>query len=95
MSLALPEGHGLVTGKGVMPKELDGLPLMTYSTAEAGYFHGQVMRLYDSAGTHPNVTQVPALLAFVAAGLGVTPVPASATAVARLLELILDQDRRD
>jgi DNA-binding transcriptional LysR family regulator len=79
---ALPEGHELATGKGVLLRELDGLPLMMYSTAEARYFHDLVMRLYESAGAHPLVTQfasqVPALLAFVAAGLGLTLVPASA-----------------
>jgi DNA-binding transcriptional LysR family regulator len=83
---ALPEGHGLATGRGVMLKELDGLPLMMYSTAEARYFHDLVMRLYEGAGARANVTQfasqVPALLAFVAAGLGVTLVPASAMAFA-------------
>ncbi|WP_309070730.1 LysR family transcriptional regulator [Arthrobacter sp.] len=78
---ALPEGHELATGNGVSLKQLDGLPLMMYSTAEARYFYDLVMRLYESASIHPKVTQfasqVPALLAFVAAGLGVTLVPAS------------------
>lgn len=83
---ALPDEHDLATGRGVMLKELDGLPLMMYSTAEARYFHDLVMRLFDSASARANVTQfasqVPALLAFVAAGLGVTLVPASAMAFA-------------
>jgi DNA-binding transcriptional LysR family regulator len=79
---ALPDGHLLATGHGVRMRQLDGLPLMMYSTSEARYFHDLVMRLYESAGAHPVVTQlasqVPALLAFVAAGLGVSLVPASA-----------------
>ncbi|GAB2609420.1 LysR family transcriptional regulator [Kocuria arenosa] len=79
---AFPDGHFLATGRGVRMRELDGLPLMMYSTSEARYFHDLVMRLYESAGAHPVVTQlasqVPALLAFVAAGLGVSLVPASA-----------------
>jgi DNA-binding transcriptional LysR family regulator len=57
-----------------------------YSTKEARYFHDLVLRLFASAGAHANVTQyasqVPALLAFVQAGLGVTLVPASAMAFA-------------
>lgn len=79
--VALPEGHELATGNGVFLKQLDGLPLMMYSTAEARYFHDLVMRLYESAGVQANITQfasqAPALLAFVAAGLGVTLVPRS------------------
>ncbi|MET1034018.1 MAG: LysR substrate-binding domain-containing protein [Arthrobacter sp.] len=79
--VALPAGHELLTGRGVLLRELDGLPLMMYSSAEARYFHDLVTRLFDSAGAHANVTQfasqVPALLAFVAAGLGVSLVPAS------------------
>ncbi|WP_323960088.1 LysR family transcriptional regulator [Arthrobacter sp. JZ12] len=78
---ALPEGHELASGNGVSLRQLDGLPLMMYSTAEARYFYDLVMRLYESAGVHPRITQfasqAPALLAFVAAGLGVTLVPAS------------------
>lgn len=79
--VALPAGHELLTGRGVLLRQLDGLPLMMYSSAEARYFHDLVTRLFDSAGAHANVTQfasqVPALLAFVAAGLGVSLVPAS------------------
>ena len=60
------------------------LPLLMYSTKEARYFHDLVLRLFASAGAHANITQyasqVPALLAFVQAGLGVTLVPASAMA---------------
>jgi DNA-binding transcriptional LysR family regulator len=59
---------------------------MMYSTAEARYFHDLVLRLFASAGAHPNVTQyasqVPALLAFVEAGLGLNLVPASAQSFA-------------
>lgn len=63
---------------------LDRRPLLMYSTKEARYFHDLVLRLFASAGAHANITQyasqVPALLAFVQAGLGVTLVPASAMA---------------
>lgn len=80
--VALPEGHELATGGGVRLNDLDGESLMMYSTSEARYFYDLVMRLYDSAGVTPTITQlasqVPALLAFAAAGLGVTLVPASA-----------------
>lgn len=80
--VALPEGHALATGGGVRLKDLEGQPLMMYSTAEARYFYDLVMRLYESAAVTPTITQlasqVPALLAFAAAGLGITLVPASA-----------------
>ena len=90
--VALPAGSSLL---GNMPiKEgaplplgrLDRLPLLMYSTKEARYFHDLVLRLFASAGAHANITQyasqIPALLAFVQAGLGVTLVPASAMASA-------------
>lgn len=80
--VALPAGHHLETGKGVLIKELVGLPLMMYSTHEARYFYDLVLRLFDSVGVSPTVTQVasqiPALMALVSVGLGVSLVPASA-----------------
>jgi len=90
--VALPRGSALL-GNMVPPAGeplplgfLDRLPLLMYSTKEARYFHDLVLRLYASAGAHANITQyasqVPALLAFVQAGLGVTLVPASAMAFA-------------
>ena len=84
---ALPDGHLLATGHGVRMRQLDGLPLMMYSTSEARYFHDLVMRLYESAGAHPVVTQlasqVPALLAFVAANQRRAPVASLTTRAAR------------
>lgn len=84
--IALPADSEL-SGEGALPvRALEGQPLMMYSTAEARYFHDLVLRLFASAGAHPNVTQyasqVPALLAFVEAGLGLTLVPASAQSFA-------------
>jgi DNA-binding transcriptional LysR family regulator len=84
--IALPPDSELA-GDGALPvRALEGQPLMMYSTAEARYFHDLVLRLFASAGAHPNVTQyasqVPALLAFVEAGLGLTLVPASAQSLA-------------
>ncbi|PRB68102.1 LysR family transcriptional regulator [Arthrobacter sp. MYb213] len=80
--VALPEGHHLVTGKGVLIKELVGLPLMMYSTSEARYFYDLVLRLFDSVSAKPTISQVasqiPALMALVGVGLGVSLVPASA-----------------
>lgn len=82
--VALPEGHRLHTGKGVFLKEIVGLPLMMYSTGQARYFYDLVLRLFDSVGARPTITQIasqiPALLALVAVDLGVTLVPASALA---------------
>jgi DNA-binding transcriptional LysR family regulator len=90
--VALPEGSSLLgnmavpAGQPLPLGSLDRLPLLMYSTKEARYFHDLVLRLFASAGAHANVTQyasqVPALLAFVQAGLGVTLVPASAMAFA-------------
>ena len=78
--VALPAGHYLATGRGVLIKELVGLPLMMYSTTEGRYFHELVLRLFDSVGAKPTITQVasqiPALIALVAVGLGVSLVPA-------------------
>jgi DNA-binding transcriptional LysR family regulator len=92
MVVALPEGSpmldntGLAKGQPVPLGMLDQRPLLMYSTKEARYFHDLVLRLFASAGAHANITQyasqVPALLAFVQAGLGVTLVPASAMAFA-------------
>jgi len=78
--VALPKDHYLVTGKGVLIKELEGLPLMMYSTSEGRYFHELVLRLFDSVGAKPTITQIasqiPALISLVAVGLGVSLVPA-------------------
>src|SRR5699024_8861372 len=80
--VALPEGHALHTGKGVFLKEIVGLPLMMYTTGQARYFYDLVLRLFDSVGARPTITQIasqiPALLALVAANLGVALVPTSA-----------------
>ncbi len=88
MVVALPEGSSLLGtmaathGGPLSLGSLDRRPLLMYSTQEARYFHDLVLRLFASAGAHANITQyasqVPALLAFVQAGLGVTLVPASA-----------------
>lgn len=92
MVVALPEGSTILGGTDVPAGQplplgsLDRRPLLMYSTKEARYFHDLVLRLFASAGAHANITQyasqVPALLAFVQAGLGVTLVPASAMAFA-------------
>ncbi|MFC9771572.1 MULTISPECIES: LysR family transcriptional regulator [unclassified Pseudarthrobacter] len=90
--VAVPEGNpilgntGIADGQPLPLGSLDRRPLLMYSTKEARYFHDLVLRLFASAGAHANITQyasqVPALLAFVQAGLGVTLVPASAMAFA-------------
>ena len=87
--VAIPSGSAILGNLPDMDAPLplgclDRLPLLMYSTKEARYFHDLVLRLFASAGAHANITQyasqVPALLAFVQAGLGVTLVPASAMA---------------
>jgi DNA-binding transcriptional LysR family regulator len=81
--IALPVGSALLGDETSLPlSALDRQPLMMYSTKEARYFHDLVQRMYASAGVTLNITQyasqVPALLAFVDAGLGATLVPSSA-----------------
>ncbi|MCW2134659.1 LysR family transcriptional regulator [Arthrobacter sp. VKM Ac-2550] len=83
--IALPEESPLLEEAESLPLQaLSSEPLMMYSTSEARYFHDLVLRLFASAGAEPRITQyasqVPALLAFVEAGLGVTLVPASTRA---------------
>jgi DNA-binding transcriptional LysR family regulator len=83
--IALPAESPLLAETESLPlRALSGQPLMMYSTSEARYFHDLVLRLFASAGAEPRITQyasqVPALLAFVEAGLGVTLVPASTRA---------------
>jgi DNA-binding transcriptional LysR family regulator len=83
--IALPAESPLLEETESLPlRALSGQPLMMYSTSEARYFHDLVLRLFASAGAEPRITQyasqVPALLAFVEAGLGVTLVPASTRA---------------
>ncbi|MET1155342.1 LysR substrate-binding domain-containing protein [Arthrobacter sp.] len=80
---ALPNASTLLAGtEEVSIADLGKEPLLMYSSKEARYFHELVLRLYAHEGIQPNVTQyasqIPALLAFVAAGLGVALVPASA-----------------
>lgn len=83
MVIATSADSGMEAESGSLPlTALRDSPVMMYSTAEARYFHDLVMRLFSSVDVQPEVTQyasqVPALLAFVQAGLGVTLVPASA-----------------
>lgn len=84
---ALPPGSRLAQVSGpVSLREFDASGLLMYSMTEARYFHDLVLNLFSAAGVRPIITQyashVPALLAFVQAGLGAAIVPASATAFA-------------
>ncbi|WP_104180450.1 LysR family transcriptional regulator [Arthrobacter sp. B0490] len=85
--IATPADSGFAPeGESLPLVALKDSPLMMYSTAEARYFHDLVLRLFSSADVQPRITQyasqVPALLAFVQAGLGVTLVPASSRSFA-------------
>lgn len=80
---ALPAGSRIAGQAGpVSLLEFDGEPLLMYSPNQARYFHDLLLKLFAAAGSQPVViqyaSQVPALLAFVQAGLGVTLVPESA-----------------
>ena len=62
--------------------DFHGEPLLMYSPSQARYFHDLLLNLFAAAGSQPVIiqyaSQVPALLAFVQAGLGLTLVPESA-----------------
>lgn len=99
MVAALPAGSRLAGHPGsVSLLEFDGERLLMYAPAEARYFHDLLLKLFAAAGSQPVIiqyaSQVPALLSFVQAGLGVTLVPASAQRFAPEGVVFKDLDTR-
>lgn len=83
MVAALPSDSRIAKQPGLASLlDFDGERLLTYSPAEARYFHDLLLTLFAASGSVPVIvqyaSQVPALLALVEAGLGLTLVPASA-----------------
>ena len=84
--LAVPRGHPLTRiDRDVRLEDIAESNVVTYSPADARYFHELVVATFRAAGVQPrysqHVTQVNSVLALVDAGLGVALVPASAAAV--------------
>lgn len=99
MVAALPADSRLAQKTGpVSLLELDRERLLMYSPTEARYFHDLLLRLFAASGSQPVViqyaSQVPALLALVQAGLGLTLVPASAQHFAPRGVVFRDLDSR-
>ena len=81
--LAVPEGHTLARGRG--PVSVDVLADLPVLLLEDGHcLRDQALAVCDRAGSRPTdarATSLPTLVQMVAAGGGVTLVPASAAAV--------------
>jgi DNA-binding transcriptional LysR family regulator len=80
---ALPVGHPLAAFQRIPLRRLAVEPLVLFPRAQAPGFHDLLMSSLAATGTHPQVVQyAPEMLTIVglvAAGLGVTLVPASVT----------------
>ena len=81
--LAVPEGHALARGRG--PVSIDVLSEQRVLLLEDGHcLRDQALAVCDVAGTHPadaRATSLPTLVQMVAAGGGVTLLPATAAGV--------------
>lgn len=79
--VAVPAGHRLVAQEVVHLDQFNGEILVTYPPVEGPYFHGMITGLLQAAGVYPAsiqyITQTHAILALVAAGIGVALVPQS------------------
>lgn len=82
---ALPESHPMAHGRLPALSDFEGAPFLMYSPIEARYFHDLIAGTLSLAGVNPEYTQytsqVHSILALVAAGLGVSLVPAAATSL--------------
>jgi DNA-binding transcriptional LysR family regulator len=80
---ALPATHPLAHTRLPTLADFDAVPFVMYSPIEARYFHDLIAGTLSVAGVKPEYTQYTAqihsILALVAAGLGVSLVPAAAT----------------
>jgi len=84
--LVLPAGHALARWKGLVPlKALEGEHFVLRQRGTGAGFYEQVLQICAQAGFAPNVvqeaTEPPTILAMVAAGFGVTIMPASLQAI--------------
>lgn len=79
--VALPRSHPLASADTVSLHELDKLPFIGFNPNDAPYFNGMVEEVLHRARVQPRIaqraTQTQAVVALVAAGLGVALVPQS------------------
>lgn len=82
MLAAIPTGHRLADQDSISLGDLDGVPFIMYSAADARYFHDLLVSLFSSAKVLPHyvqhLTQIHSIMALVRAGLGCAVVPSSA-----------------
>jgi DNA-binding transcriptional LysR family regulator len=80
---ALPKGHPLARQDSVALASLASEPFISYPGSQAKTFSQQLQAACLQEGFSPNIlleaTPIPAIVGLVAAGLGVAPLPASAT----------------
>ena len=82
--VAVPMTHKFASLESISIKSLTGEPFITYGPGDSPYFCSRVSALLSASGVHPNVVQrgaIHAILAFVAAGIGVAIVSGSAQSV--------------
>jgi DNA-binding transcriptional LysR family regulator len=80
--LAVPSSHPLAKRKRVRLAELAGQDFVMYDRAYAPGFHDVIFGMFRNAGIVPSIRQtagqMPTLISLVAAGMGVSILPASA-----------------
>jgi DNA-binding transcriptional LysR family regulator len=80
---ALPASHVLAHTRLPALTDFEGVPFVMYSPVESRYFHDLITGVLSVAGVKPEyiqyTSQIHSILALVAAGLGVSLVPAAAT----------------
>jgi DNA-binding transcriptional LysR family regulator len=79
----LPQGHRFARRRAIALADLAGEPFVTYPSSNGSVLHGVVERACAAAGFRPRsaleVAETATLVSFVAAGYGVSLVPASVT----------------
>lgn len=77
--VALPAAHPLASARAVSLKQIDGTPFIGFSLKDAPYFNSMVEELLHRVRVQPRIlqraTQTHAVVALVAAGMGVALVP--------------------
>jgi DNA-binding transcriptional LysR family regulator len=78
---AIPEDHELAALRRIPLKRLAGEPLVLFPRMQAPGYHDQLIGRMAATGTTPHVVQyapeMMTIIGLVAAGIGVSPVPAS------------------
>jgi DNA-binding transcriptional LysR family regulator len=78
---ALPEDHELAALRRIPVRRLAAVPLVLFPRSQAPGYHDQLIGRLAATGTTPHVVQyapeMTTIIGLVAAGIGVSPVPAS------------------